>query len=391
MPWDVKQKGNEYCVVDKEGKEVTCHGTEEKAKEHVKALYSNATEKYEDLQRKMLEDGSPVILGVAATNRPHLPLPPMDVVEKNGETFIRVPFLRKGIFRHPTGNLVFNEEVMQKMLENHNNKRSHYGVSLDLRHKPELGALAWFDKERGGFVELEKDPEYGDLLVGYGKPTSEAAKDMITNKQYVFASVEFHPKWKGNLVQKLSMDEAQEIMLEDLVDDTNLEDNMSMVEITREEYDRLLALEVQFESMKRESQEEEIPEKIRVQLEEQAKEIQRLKRKTLESQVESVITKAENYRDEDGRGHSPVLLEVAKAAMLGLEVQHGDEVIKLESTDNTSVIEYNRRLWIKLLESNPGTVRFESRVETVEEENPYRLEGGSYTKDDFASFWLETV
>lgn len=396
MPWKVIKKEDKYCVVkETDGSEVACHDSEMMAEKHKEALYANVEEKYEDLQRLMLEDGSPVILGVAATNRPHLPLPPMSVVEKDGETYIRVPFLRKGIFRHPTGNLVFNEQVMKEMLSNHNNKKSHYGVSLDLRHKPELGALAWFDKERGGFVELERDTEYGDLLVGYGKPTSEEASKMIKNKQYVFASVEFHPKWKGNMVQKLSIDEVEEIALEDLVENvkfSNTEEIMDKIEITREEYDRLLALESQVESMKRESQEEQIPENIRIRLEDQTREIQRLKRKTLESQVESIIAKAETYRDNSGRAHSPVLLELAKAAMLGLEVQNGDEVIKLESSELADVVDYNRRLWIKLLETNPGSIQFESRTEVIEEENPYRFENGNgYSKEQYADFWVDRV
>lgn len=166
------------------------------------------------VERIMLEGIGPVILGVAATNRPHLPLPPMGVVKIDGQSYIRVPFLRKGVFKHPTGNLIFNDKIFERMMDNHYQGQSHYGVSLDIRHKPELGSLAWFDEDKGGFIREEHDPKFGDLLVGYGLPTSEQAVDIIKNKQYAYASVEFSPNYSSNMIQTLSYDDLEE--LEDL-------------------------------------------------------------------------------------------------------------------------------------------------------------------------------
>lgn len=42
MPWEVKKRGNQFCVVKKGTDEtVHCHETEENAKAQVRALYAN--------------------------------------------------------------------------------------------------------------------------------------------------------------------------------------------------------------------------------------------------------------------------------------------------------------------------------------------------------------
>ncbi|NJO31679.1 MAG: hypothetical protein HC874_32105 [Richelia sp. SL_2_1] len=114
--------------------------------------YEIKSKAIDNLTNIMLESDGPVIVGVAATNIPHLSLPPMSVVDFGGETKIRVPFLRSGIFRHPNGKLVFNDQVFDKMLENHKAGKSWYGVSLNEKHKPGA-ALAWFDDVRGGTIQ----------------------------------------------------------------------------------------------------------------------------------------------------------------------------------------------------------------------------------------------
>lgn len=258
MPYKMKKDGSLYCVYEPDGTKVKCYNVRSKAMALVRASYvfsekdekeklesyaeiSGTHWKYDDdfnrsggdmvesevfklvteqfLENITLENGGPVILGIAATNRPHLPLPPMSVVEKDGEKFVRVPFLRKGVFRHPRGNLIFNDAVMDKMLDNYQNKRSHYGVSLDLRHDPKLGAWAWFDRN-GGHITSENDPEFGRLLVAYGKPTSEKALDMVRSGMYQYASIEFDPNRKDTLMEKLSADDLVEISLEDITQQT---------------------------------------------------------------------------------------------------------------------------------------------------------------------------
>lgn len=355
-------------------------------------------------------DNDPVIVGVAATNIPHLPLPSMSVIEKDGKEMIRVPFLRSGVFNHPTGSLVFNSNVFDKMLENHKAKKSWYGVSLNAKHKPEVsGALAWFDEERGGFISKESDPEYGDLLVGYGMPTNQRALEMIKNKEFVFASAEINPKHRSNMMAKLSADEL-EMVSDDKLDTLSLEVNMDEVTISLEEYNSLKEsaaktaeseakvvelesklVEVENKVLSLEKVEEEIiPETLRIKLEQQTAEIRRLKQSALASQVEAVISKALNYRDDSGKGHSPVLLEIAKNAMLGNEVALSENsVIKLESSQPADIADYFRKVFIHLLEVVPGQVQLETKTE-FEDKKPFEV-GSPFSNDDFKNFWAEKI
>lgn len=167
---------------------------------------------------------------------------------------------------------------------------------------------------------------------------------------------------------------------------------MEEVTITREEYDRLVALEQKLAELEKPApvQEPELPEAVRVQLEEAQTEIKRLKRNALTTQVELVINKAQTYRDEAGRGHSPVLLEIARNAMLGQEIGEGEGTIKLESSNPADVADYFRKVFVHLLETVPGQVQLESVVETNEEENPFS-ETRRFEEADYKSFWAENL
>lgn len=408
MPWKVKKVGSEYCVLDEAGKSKKCYKTAKEANDYKKALYTNATEQLEELKTIALE-ADPVIVGIAATNIPHLPLPPMSVVEEGGETKVRVPFLRKGIFRHPNGNLVFDDNLFRKVLENHKAGKSHYGVSLNEKHKPGV-AMAWFDAERDGTIVQETDAKYGDLLVAYGKPTSDKVIEMIKNREYAFASVELSPNYKSNMIARLSSDELEEIQLEDLYLEIPEELKMDEVTISLEEYnglkeqaDGVNSLLEQLQAAKDKVAEleqkqvalevpakPELPEDVRVMLEEQQNEIARLKKNALETQVALVITKAESYRDSNGNGHSPVLLEIAKEAMLGNEVKVTDEqVIKLESGRPADIADYFRKVFVHMLSTVPGTVRLESKTEP--DEVPSFERGLAFKNEDYKAFWAESL
>lgn len=404
MPWKVKKSGSEYCVFDKDGKKMKCYATKKEAEKYQGALYANAGEKLENLENELVENG-PVLLGAAVTNIPHLPLPPMSVVEVNGEKQVRVPLLRAGIFRHPNGKLVFNENVFNKMLSNYDEGKSHYGVSLNIKHKPELGALAWFDKDKGGKIVQEDDPKFGKLLVGYGKPTCEQTLELINNKQYAYASAEFQPHHVDTMITRLSMDDMDEIELEELVEDNQMDEVTISAEELRQlkekaekvekletdlkdATDKILALEEAAKPVVK--LEDSIPENIKVMLEDQAKEINRLKKNALATQIDLVITKAQSYRDANGYGHAPVLLEIAKNAMLGESVTAGEtEVIKLESGNPADIADYFRKVFIYMLENIPGQVRLEPKAEP--EDKPLDLGGVKFTESDYKSFWVENV
>lgn len=410
MPWKVKQENGRFCVF-KEGtsKTLKCYTNEKQANDYVAALYANTKETLEHLENSVIEN-DPVIVGIAATNIPHLPLPAMSVVEIEGKEMIKVPFLRSGVFAHPQGKLVFNSKVFDKMLENHKAKKSWYGVSLNAKHKPEVsGALAWFDEERGGFISKESDPEYGDLLVAYGTPTNPRALEMIKNKEFVFASAEINPNHKNNMMARLSADELEMVSNEEL-DTLSLEVNMDEVTISLEEYNslkenatkvteseakvveleaKLVEAENKLSSLEK-VEEEVIPEPLKIKLEQQANEIRRLKQSALASQVEAVISKAITYRDESGKGHSPILLEIARNAMLGNEVALNESaVIKLESSQPADIADYFRKVFIRLLEVIPGQVQLETKTE-FEDKKPFEV-GSPFSNEDLKNFWAEKL
>lgn len=354
------------------------------------------------LQRVMLEGIGPVILGVALTNRPHLPLPKVSIVDKNGEKMFRVPFLCSGIFKHPDGQLVFNQETMQRMLENHKKKASHYGVSVDVRHKPEMGALGWFDAEEGGSIEQEEDTEFGKLLVGYSKLTEDAEK-VIAGKKYLYASAEFAPNYESNLVEALSSDKLREVTLEELLQEETMtypiKNEDGTVVLSAElfvAYEKaaatITALEEKVTGLEEKvakattTQEPDLPEPARKRLEESDRQVQALRKRVIESEVNAAIERARNYRDKDGRAHSPVMLEWAANLMRGEPVGTGEDVIKLEDGNSPgSVIEYVHKAVRYLLSNLPGQVPMEARTQGDErrmEENATKV-----TKEDFKAFW----
>lgn len=409
MPYEMRKQKGKFCVFNKEtGENKGCSMTEKEAIAHMKKMYM--VEHMEDMTTKMLESNGPVIVGIAATNIPHLPLPPMSVVEVNGEKRVRVPFLKTGVFKHPNGKLIFNDTIFDKMLDNHKEKKSWYGVSLNEKHKPGA-ALAWFDEERGGYIQKEDDPQYGKLLVGYGKPTSDKVLEMIKNQEYVFASVEFNPNHQSNLIAKLSSDDIDEISEEILLEEIKMDE----VTISQEEYDALKSKAEKAEKVAELEQaladandkvkkleeaakpvveNKEYSEDAKIlleQLEDNKKEIARLKRNALESQVVSIIARAEAHRDANGYAHSPVLLEIAKAAMLGEPVKiTEDNIVKLESGEPADVADYFRKVFIHLLDVTPGQVRFESQTEP-DNDKPALTRGEAYTQDDYKSFWAEKL
>ncbi|OGC94078.1 MAG: hypothetical protein A2W25_11895 [candidate division Zixibacteria bacterium RBG_16_53_22] len=354
----------------------------------------------QEIEAVMLEGVGPVILGIAATNRPHLPLPPMSIVELTPPTtggastpgttkrYARVPFLRQGIYSHPQhGNLVFNDQTMRRMLDNHRAKVNHHGVSLDVRHKPELGALAWFND--AGWIQEEDDPEYGKLLVGYGPVERPETEEIIGKGVYKYASVEFHPNYESNIVDKLSADDLRAVNLEELLQEVNMEfpvkNEDGTVLLSADQFTEYEALKVKVTDLeaKIKPPEPELPEHVRVLLERQDQEMKALKRGMLASRVEAAVVKAKAYRDANGCGHAPVLLEWATNVMQGRPVGEGEAVIKLEGNSDGAFVEYVNRAVARLLETLPGQMPMGNRTEW----DDVRLETPEMTKEDFKSFW----
>lgn len=399
MPWTIKKQTIDgqakHCVVDKDGKTVKCHSTPQEADKHRKALYANMpeeekskiTQKYEAV---MLEGVGPALLAVAATNKPHLRQRDggqISLIKEGDKELVRVPIARKGIYSHPTfGKLVFNDATFGRMVSNYNNRVTDYPFHLDLRHKDTEGALALLDIDDGGSLKVE-----GDWLVAYGPPTDDDARKLLGNKRYRYASAEFHPNYESNLVERLSMDDLKTISVEDLEPETSFfisltnylnrkekSPNMEIlsdgaVKLTAVEFGdmekrlneataRIKELETKQAPATPPTQLENVPEAVKLQLEEMNKIIATQKREMLRGTVALALAKAEGYRDGDGRGHSTHLIDTIRKLMLGESLGENGS-IKLENEAKPEdVAEYFRRGLIHLLETVPGQVPMQSKT-----------------------------
>ena len=287
-----------------------------------------------------LEGVGPTILGAAVTNRPFIKGLPSISFKEDG-TMI-VPLLKEGVYKHKTaGTLKFNREVFRKMIENFDNNVLGIDISLDNRHKPEIGANGWFKQV---FIDSN------GLLCAEVEPTPPG-KESIENKQYRYASIEFHRDW-----------ESPELRFsgEDLVEITETEDDMPESVVTLEQYQELeqarLELQQQLEkSVERVARLEEAHGRTVVALEAQL----------LREKVASIVAQAEAYRGEDGKGHPKMLIDWARHTLLLEDIGEGEDVVELEDSSKASkVLAYFRKAIKVLLETLPGTVPFETKAPT---------------------------
>ncbi len=148
---------------------------------------------------------------------------------------------------------------------------------------------------------------------------------------------------------------------------------------------------VKLEADEVDDEEDQLPENIKVMLETQQAEINRLKGKTLVAEVSEVINRAEAYRDESGRGHSPVLLNAAQNVLLGKDVVVKDTtVIKLEGETAVAVVKYTKNVMEYLLENLPGQVLFAPGDDIVDD-NPIPADADANLLEEGASLWNHAV
>jgi hypothetical protein len=221
--------------------------------------------------------------------------------------------------------------------------------------------------------------------------------------------VEFRPNYQSTLLKQLSAETLTEILTDDLLDVTMLEEQME-VTISQEEYDALKEKAAKVEKVteletelaaskakvveleakvKPEQKELQLPEDVKVMLEELKGDNRRLKHAALVAEVDGAIARAQAYRDSNGNAHSPILLETARAAMLGAEVKFGDEVIKLEQATPVALAEYTRKTWEALLKNLPGQMKVVGSTQ-ADDDRSVSLET-QYTEDDYKSLWAESM
>lgn len=363
-----------------------------------------------ELEKQTLDSG-PTLVGVAATNVPFIRFRKdgrIKVVERNEKKMLRVPILREGVFDYYGRKIAFTGKVFDQLIENEENGVSDYPPSLNKNHK-RGEALAWFNKDMGG--ELVRE---GKLLVGYAVPTGDDVLETFERGKYLYASAEIDFKYKSNAI-RIEMEDLRELDLEEL----EMANEEGQVTLEKKEHEELLAAKEQLEETKSKIQEleeavsdiakykekivelqgviakfeadnkqdeyESLPEVVRLKLEEQDKEIRRLKEAGLVARVDSII--AEMEKPVDGFVHDPVILEFSRNLMLGLPVGNADNVIKLENpTDYSAFINYVRAAIPWMLENVKRSVLVDSKVNTSKDEqnleNPFNQKR-QYTDEDF--------
>jgi hypothetical protein len=315
-----------------------------------------------------LEGVGPTILGAGVTNRPHIKgLPPIQVLARgDGTEYLKIPLLRKGHFRHPRGVLVFDNRVYGKMVANFEGNVVGNQISVDLRHKPEFGAVAWFKRvyADNGFLVADADPTAKGL-------------ELVKSKAYQYASIEFHPDWANPEIAAFSGDER----LEDCIDlqevEMPKEDTATTdTDDTRDSDGDVLSLEEQLQQERERTQElQERADKLEAdakvqQTAHEASTVQMearlaaLEKTNYQQLAANIVMEAESFRDDKQRAHPKVLLDWIRAIMLeepiGANEEDEDaEVISLEETDRSSAPKtraYYRRAVVWLSQNLPGSV-----------------------------------
>lgn len=133
-----------------------------------------------------------------------------------------------------------------------------------------------------------------------------------------------------------------------------------------------LAEDEEFQHLFIEESEDDMPDdevvdeqttELQVALEAANQRILALEKATAVAEITAVVAEARTYVDENGMGHSAVLLNMVQDLMLGNPVGEGDGVIQLEdAADAGKVAQYFRRGLAKLLKTMPGQVKLEGKT-----------------------------
>lgn len=326
--------------------------------------------KLEDNYDIMLEESGngPTILGAGATNRPIIKgLPPIAIFEEDGEKLLRIPLLLEGKWKSRYGILEFTKKIFGIMVRNHEDNVVGNELSYDNRHKPELGAIAWF--KRFAFEQIKRGEKLAWLLFGIAKPTPRGLEE-IENKAYKYASIEFSPNFEHPLVafgevltdKDLLVIDIEEVAMPEGQDTKQLEDKILEME------EQLIAAGKLADLVTTQSKQLEVATQ---QIGALQLESQRYRSDALKARIDQAITAAEGYRD-DGKAHSKLFLEFFKNMMLGSDIGEGDGVIKLED-DESNTTAYYRSALVWLSENLPGVVPMNAPQSERDKSRPVTL------------------
>lgn len=346
-------------------------GKPQKAKQQAFAI-CQAAQKQEATGSIFLEWANPVITGLALTNRPHIKN--LDAISILEDGLLKVPLLILGKWRHPTGVLDFTKEVIAKMVKGFEENVVGHDISVDNRHRPELGAMGWVKR-----FGMEQRTDGKLQFSAFAEPTPEGQKT-VEEKRYRYGSLEFYTNWKHPLVAALSSDELVEyseeleevIMTEEVLVEGDENQNTENLEAKLEEQQTQHAEALRLE------------EERRVALEARVRQLEDRAKKQF---VDNILLRAEAYRDDEQRAHSKVLMDWARATLLE-EPLGEEEAIKLEDRNSVEQVRaYHRRAIALLLESLPGVVPM--AASGTEPGKGRKLEDEDYepTDEQIKEFW----
>jgi len=320
------------------------------------------------MAKKVTGNGK-TILGVAATNRPNVRLRkhPIEFYDKDGVDYARVPFVVQGKYRYGrTGEtLEFFDKEYKQFIKNWEKEVYDGQVGLDIRHRPELGMLVWFEKSKGGWIQ-EEEAKGDKLLVGHGPIVSSTAKDALLG--YSAASIEYHTDYSSNKLMSTSY--SQEIVLE--VDDgksifENFTEEEAMADTIALEVHESKLEEAQSTITELETQVGELQDKVealKAQVPEQEPEIPAAVKARLEALEADNLALQEAKREanvralmvdlktpKDGKILPAVVLETVEKVLLESPLGENGE-IKLEGDyDDQALRSYYTKAFLELAQS----------------------------------------
>jgi hypothetical protein len=297
----------------------------------------------------LLDFPNPVIVGIAATNRPHIMgLQPVSVIDRDGKQMVKVPLLLFGKWKYGEGILDFDDAAIEKMVKNFKDGRAGHDVAFDCRHLPELGALGWARD-----FDTEQRPDGKKQFNAYVEPTLKG-KETVEEGRFRYASVEFHPNFQDRSISMSTDNVIEEFQGKEFSMGENQEEGTLLVATPDQ-----VSLEV--ERMKTEM------EAYRVQLSQATGIIRTLESALGRQHAEAIVAQAKGYRDKDQRAHGKVFIDWLQTVLLGDVLA---DTIKLENDSVGNVHAYYRKAAAWLSANMPGVVPMESARTVPDTERP---------------------
>lgn len=340
------------------------------AKSQAHAICTASLQKAGKMEAIELEWNNPVVAGMALTNRPHIRH--LDPVSLGEEDEMKIPLIILGKWRHPLiGVLDFNQSVIDQFIRNFEDNVMGHDLSVDNRHKPELGAMGWVSR-----FELETRQDGKKQFSAYATPTP-AGKTTVEEKRYRYGSIEFHTNWTNPLIAALSSDD-----LEPYVEEATMPEDViqGAQEIALE--DKLKEALVELAELKAQQEDAKKLEAQNVALSER---LATLEQQSYRLTVDKILLEAENHRDENEKAHSAVFIDWLRTVLLEQEV---GEKIKLEDRNDPGQIRaYYRRAIAELVNTLPGVVPMSTPQTEPDKERALQLEEQEPTLAHVAELW----